>query len=250
MLSIFIATLAAIFIAEMGDKTQLLLVAMASKYKVRDILIGTWAATIVLNLLAVAVGAALSKYLDMRIIKGIATLAFFYFSWSTLKDINDDEEEEMKESKSRLAIFAIFGAFFIGELGDKTQLSGITMAAAYTEGSIVNAIAVFAGCTLGLILADLIGLLAGLFLKSKMPTTALNIVSVLIFGVFGILNCFQASSQIFPMAGEEIKNGVLNVSRNAFILGSAVTAAFCLLMGITTALVIKARKVSPDKHNS
>ena len=63
---IFLTVLATIFIAEMGDKTQLLLVAMAGRYKVSHILAGTWLATAVLNLLAVGVGAALGSYLDMR----------------------------------------------------------------------------------------------------------------------------------------------------------------------------------------
>ena len=74
---IFVTVLATIFIAEMGDKTQLLLVAMAGKYKISHILTGTWLATAVLNLLAVGVGAALGSYLDMRLIKLAAAFAFF-----------------------------------------------------------------------------------------------------------------------------------------------------------------------------
>lgn len=81
---IFLTVLATIFIAEMGDKTQLLLVAMAGKYKVRHILIGTWLATAVLNLLAVGMGAALGSYLDMRIIKTLAGFAFFWFAYGAL----------------------------------------------------------------------------------------------------------------------------------------------------------------------
>ena len=82
---IFVTVLTTIFIAEMGDKTQLLLVAMAGKYKIPHILTGTWLATIVLNLLAVGVGAALGSYLDMCIIKSAAAVAFFWFAYSTLR---------------------------------------------------------------------------------------------------------------------------------------------------------------------
>ena len=96
MLSILPVVFATIFIAEMGDKTQLMLVAMAGKYKVRDILIGTWAATAVLNLTAVAAGAARANYLDMRIIKSIDALAFFWFSLSILKGETEEEEEDIK----------------------------------------------------------------------------------------------------------------------------------------------------------
>ena len=92
---IFLTVLTTIFIAEMGDKTQLLLVAMAGKYKIPHILTGTWLATIVLNLLAVGVGAALGSYLDMRIIKTVAGIAFFWFAYAALKG-EDEEEEEQK----------------------------------------------------------------------------------------------------------------------------------------------------------
>lgn len=206
---------ATIFIAEMGDKTQLLLIAMTSKYKVRDILIGTWAATAVLNLLAVGVGAALSNYLDMRIIKSIAAAAFFWFAYSTLKgDEEEDEEEEMRGA-GKAALIAIFSTFFIGELGDKTQLSGIALAAAYTNHSLVNAVYVFLGCTLGLIAADLLGLIVGLVFKSKMPKSLLNKISVAIFAVFGVLNAHEAGSYIFE-----------NNPSAALILTAVCTAVF------------------------
>lgn len=193
---IFLTVLTTIFIAEMGDKTQLLLVAMAGKYKVRQILTGTWLATIVLNLLAVGVGAALGNYLDMRVIKTLAGLAFFWFAYGALA--GEEEEEEEREMRHNLGpVIAIFCSFFIGELGDKTQLSGITLAANYTSHSVANAAAVFLGCTLGLILADLIGLIAGVALKSKVPTGVLNKLSFCIFAVFGVLSIREAAGLVF-----------------------------------------------------
>ena len=188
---IFFTVLLTIFIAEMGDKTQLLLVAMAGRYKIPHILTGTWLATVVLNLMAVGVGAALSSYLDMRVIKIVAGLAFFWFAFSALKE--DEEKEEQKEMGHHLGpILAIFGSFFIGELGDKTQLSAITLAANYTNHSLGNAAAVFLGCTLGLILADLLGLVAGVALKSKIPARTLHLVSFFIFASFGVLSIMEA----------------------------------------------------------
>ena len=188
---IFVTVLLTIFFAEMGDKTQLLLVAMSGKYKISHILTGTWLATVVLNLMAIVVGAALGSYLDMRIIKLAAGIAFFWFAFTALK--GDDGEEEERQMKHDLGpVFAIFGSFFIGELGDKTQLSAIALAANYAGGSLLNAVWVFLGCTLGLILADLIGLAAGVWLKSRIPTRALNIISFVIFFVFGVLSIAEA----------------------------------------------------------
>lgn len=193
---IFLTVLATIFVAEMGDKTQLLLVAMSSKYKTPHILTGTWLATVVLNLLAVGLGAALGNYLDMRLIKTAAGIAFFWFAYAAVRE--DGEEEEEKEVKHGLGpVFAIFCSFFIGELGDKTQLSGITLAANYAGQGIQNVVYVFLGCTLGLILADLIGLIVGVVLKSKVPTGVLNKLSFAIFAVFGVLSMKEAATLIF-----------------------------------------------------
>ena len=215
---IFLTVFITIFIAEMGDKTQLLLVAMAGKYKIPHILTGTWLATVVLNILAVGVGAALSNYLDMRIIKVVAGIAFFWFAYAALK--SDDEEEEQKEMKHNLGpVFAIFGSFFIGELGDKTQLSAITLAANYTNHSLTNAVYVFLGCTIGLILADLIGLVAGVILKSKMPAGILNILSFVIFAVFGVLSIREAMGLIFGAGSSGALVGWITIT--------AVFAAIC-----------------------
>lgn len=218
---IFLTVLVTIFIAEMGDKTQLLLVAMAGKYKIPHILTGTWLATVVLNLMAVGVGAALSNYLDMRIIKCVAGAAFFWFAYNALK--SDDEKEEHKETRHHLGpVLAIFGSFFIGELGDKTQLSAVTLAANYTNHSLMNAFCVFMGCTLGLILADLIGLVAGVFLKSKIPVGALNIVSFFIFAVFGVLSIREAMGLIFGVGSSLSLAGCI-----------IITAVFALICGIS-----------------
>ncbi len=144
-----------------------------------------------MNVLAVGVGAALGSYLDMRIIKLVAGLAFFWFAYSILK--GDEEEEGEKEMKHNLGpVLAIFGSFFIGELGDKTQLSAITLAANYTDHQFMNAFWVFSGAVLGLILADLIGLVVGVFLKSRMPTGILNTLSFGIFAVFGVVSIREA----------------------------------------------------------
>ena len=218
-MSIFVTVLLTIFIAEMGDKTQLLLVAMAGKYKIPHILTGTWLATILLNVLAVGVGAALGNYLDMRIIKVVAGIAFLWFAYSIIK--GDDEEEEEKEMKHSLGpVFAIFGSFFIGELGDKTQLSAITLAANYTQHQFGNAFQVFAGCTLGLILADLIGLIVGVVLKSKMPTGILNILSFAIFAVFGVASIRDAMILCFG-AGTKAVIGFVGIT-GVFALFSLV----------------------------
>ncbi len=80
------------FIAEMGDKTQLMLIALTSKYKLRDIILGTAAAILVLNGLAVLAGGLVSEFIPAWLIKIIAALAFLYFAASTLA--GDDDEDD------------------------------------------------------------------------------------------------------------------------------------------------------------
>ena len=80
------------FIAEMGDKTQLMLIALTSKYKLRDIILGTAAAILVLNGLAVLAGGLVSEFIPAWLIKVIAALAFLHFAASTLAGNNDEEQ--------------------------------------------------------------------------------------------------------------------------------------------------------------
>ena len=108
------------FIAEMGDKTQLMLIALTSKYKSKDIIMGTAVAILVLNGLAVLAGGLVSEFIPEWLIKIVAAFAFLYFAASTLAGDEDEEEEEGGKSKIKFAPLAVFCTFFVAELGDKT----------------------------------------------------------------------------------------------------------------------------------
>ena len=173
------------FIAEMGDKTQLMLIALTSKYKLRDIILGTAAAILVLNGLAVLAGGLVSECIPAWLIK---VIAFLYFAASTLGGSNEEEEEGSDRSKIRFAPLAVFCTFFVAELGDKTQLTAITFGA--NEG-MSSALIVWLGCSLGLFLADILGMLLGYLLKSKTPEGLLNTLAFTIFSVFGVFTLYQ-----------------------------------------------------------
>ena len=165
------------FIAEMGDKTQLMLIALTSKYKLKDIILGTAAAILVLNGLAVLAGGLVSEFIPEWLIKIIAALAFLYFAASTLAG-DDDDEEEGGKSKIQFAPLAVFCTFFVAELGDKTQLTAITFGANEGMGA---AFIVWIGCSLGLFLADILGMLVGYLLKSKTTEGLLNTLAFVMF---------------------------------------------------------------------
>jgi|GEM_PF-37004 len=175
------------FIAEMGDKTQLMLIALTSKYKLRDIICGTAIAILVLNGLAVLAGGLVSELIPEWLIKMIAAFAFLYFAASTIAG-DEEEEEEGSRSKIQFAPLAVFCTFFVAELGDKTQLTAITFGA--NEG-MSAAFVVWIGCSLGLFAADILGMLIGYLLKSKVPDGLLNTLAVAIFSVFGVYTLYQ-----------------------------------------------------------
>lgn len=184
---LFMKVLFTQFIAEMGDKTQLMLVAMTSKFKLKDILLGTGVAILVLNGLAVLAGGLVSTVVPTWLIRLIAGAAFLFFAATTLKG-DDDEEENVKDRKIKFAPLSVFCTFFVAELGDKTQLTAITFGA--NEG-LNAAVVVWLACSLGLFAADVIGLLIGYLLKSKAPEGILNTVAFFIFSIFGILTLRQ-----------------------------------------------------------
>lgn len=180
---LFLKILFTEFVAEMGDKTQLMLVAMTSRYKVRDIVLGTAAAVLVLNGLAVLAGGLVSEFVPDWLIKLIAGAAFLFFALTSLKK-DDDEEEAEGKGKFKVAAIAVFCTFFVAELGDKTQLTAITFGA--NEG-MEKAIIVWLACSIGLFAADMVGMAVGLLVKNKMPTGFLNVLAYVIFAIFGVL---------------------------------------------------------------
>ncbi|MBR0434635.1 MAG: TMEM165/GDT1 family protein [Lachnospiraceae bacterium] len=180
---LFLKILLTEFIAEMGDKTQLMLVAMTSRYKVKDIVIGTAAAVLVLNGLAVLAGGLVSEFVPDWLIKLVAGAAFLFFALTSLKK-DDDEEEAEGKGKFKVAAIAVFCTFFVAELGDKTQLTAITFGA--NEG-MEKAIIVWLACSIGLFAADMVGMAVGLLVKNKMPTGFLNVLAYVIFAIFGVL---------------------------------------------------------------
>ena len=181
------------FIAEMGDKTQLMLIALTSKYKLRDIILGTAAAIIVLNGLAVLAGGLVSEFIPEWLIKTVAALAFLYFAAATITGDDDEDEEEGSKTKIQFAPLAVFCTFFVAELGDKTQLTAITFGANEGMGA---ALVVWIGCSLGLFAADILGMLVGYLLKSKTPDGLLNTLAFVIFSIFGVYTLYQGLNMI------------------------------------------------------
>lgn len=171
-----------IFVAELGDKSQLMALTFAARYKALPILIGITAATAVVHAISVGIGAVLGASVPTRAISIVAGIAFLGFAaWTFRGDSLDSEEAAKADRSNRSAIVAASAAFFLAELGDKTMLATVTLAT--TEG----AVGTWIGSTLGMVAADGLAILVGKHLGTRLPERAIRIGATAAFVMFGAL---------------------------------------------------------------
>lgn len=175
-----------IFLAELGDKSQLLVLALATRLRPVPLLLGVVAATAILQAIAVGVGAVLQLSLPERPITVVAGLLFIGFGlWTLRPGPDDDAEEEATAAVSgrrseRSALLAALAAFFFAELGDKTQLATLTLATRYPP------LGVWIGATLGMSAALALALVVGRALGSRLPERPIRIAAAALFLVVGV----------------------------------------------------------------
>ncbi|KRE60126.1 TMEM165/GDT1 family protein [Nostocoides sp. Soil756] len=180
----FLISTAVIFVAELGDKSQLMAMTFATRYRVRDVLISITAATAIVHLLSVGLGAlvgtAFSQY--QGAISVVAGVAFLVFAAWTLRgdELTEDEADKARRSTGA-ALLAVGGAFFLAELGDKTMLATITLAT--QEGWLGTWI----GSTVGMVAADALAIGVGAVLGRALPEKAIKYGASAAFVVFGLL---------------------------------------------------------------
>lgn len=181
----FLATFAVVFLAELGDKTQLLVMAFAAKFPWRQVLVGMTLGIFVVHALAVGVGSFLGSLLNPLYMEILASLMFLAFGIWTFKGSEDDEEEA---SAGRFGpVLTVMLTFIVGEMGDKTQFAAMAMAATFSAW-----LAVLLGAVLAMVLADSLGLVAGAFLHRYLPPSRMRWISGSIFLAFGALGLVHA----------------------------------------------------------
>jgi putative Ca2+/H+ antiporter (TMEM165/GDT1 family) len=176
----FLVSIGIVALAEIGDKTQLLAFILAAKFrKPVPIVLGILAATLVNHGLAGALGAFITSLVDpdtMRQILGVSFLAMA--AWTLVPDKFDQED-------AKLAHFGVFGttlvAFFLAEMGDKTQVATVALAAQFNA-----LLAVVAGTTIGMMIANVPAVLLGERIAERMPVKLVHRVAAAIFGVLGV----------------------------------------------------------------
>jgi Ca2+/H+ antiporter, TMEM165/GDT1 family len=172
---------AVIFVAELGDKSQLMALTFATRFRPWPVLIGITVATAVVHLVSVAVGYGLGATLPTGWIALIAGLAFLAFgAWTLRGDKLTDDEKTKAERSTGSAILAVGGAFFLAELGDKTMLATITLATQY------GWFGTWIGSTVGMVAADALAILVGRLLGRHLPEKVIKYGAAALFAIFGI----------------------------------------------------------------
>lgn len=171
-----------IFAAELGDKSQLMAMTFATRYKAWTIIAAITAATTVVHLFSVALGSAIGAALPTDTISILAGVAFLGFAaWTIRGDELDDEDEARAKRRSRSVFFTVALAFFLAELGDKTMLATVTLAADHSW------LGVWIGSTVGMVAADVLAIVVGQQLGARLPERVVKIGASILFVIFGVV---------------------------------------------------------------
>ncbi len=184
----FLVSFGVIFVAEMGDKSQLMALTFATRYRLLPVLVGITVATAVVHAASVLAGSLLAGALPTRAITLVAGLAFLGFAvWTLRGDTLDEDEAARARRQVRSAVVAVGVAFFLAELGDKTMLATVTLAT--QEG----AWGTWAGSTVGMVAADALAILVGRQLGARLSDRPIRIGAATAFAIFGVLLLIEAA---------------------------------------------------------
>ncbi len=198
--SVVVSAFTLLFLAEMGDKTQLMAMTLAHRYRVAPVIGGTLLAFLVLNLLAAWVGEALFRYVPQQLVLLTAGGLFLFFGHRSWRDAaHGDEDGGTPRGGGRGAFVSSFVLIFVAELGDKTQLALVALVAGTGE-----LWSVFVGGTLALWAVSLIGILLGSTVLRRVPKAWMHRAAALLFFAFGIAAVAQAA---LGLAGIELLAG-------------------------------------------
>jgi putative Ca2+/H+ antiporter (TMEM165/GDT1 family) len=177
----FWISLFVIFVAELGDKSQLMAMTFATRFKPWPVLAGITLATSVVHLVSVAVGGLIGDALPTTTISVAAGVAFLVFAAWTLRGDELSAADSRRASRTtRNALVAVTVAFFLSELGDKTMLSTVTLATQH------GWFGTWIGSTVGMVAADALAILAGRLLGRHLPEKWIKYGAAAAFAVFGV----------------------------------------------------------------
>lgn len=187
----FLVSTGVVALAEIGDKTQLLAFILAARFKKPvPIILGILAATVVNHGLAGALGAWITSTISPEVLRWVLGASFIGMAiWTLIPDKIEEEETQIAKR------FGVFGAtlitFFLAEMGDKTQIATVAMAAHYAEPMLV-----VVGTTLGMLIADVPAVFVGDKLASRIPMKLVHTIAAVIFAILGVLTLLGAGARL------------------------------------------------------
>jgi putative Ca2+/H+ antiporter (TMEM165/GDT1 family) len=187
-LSSFWSAFVVVFVAELGDKTQLVALGFGARYRLSWVLTGIGLAYLATNLLSVSIGALLGAVVPDTAVRLVGGVLFIGFAAWTLRDTGDDEADLQEPTDATVAsgqsptrvVGGVAVAMFIAELGDKTMLATATLA------STQNPVLVWVGATAGIFLAGALGAIVGRAIGDRIAQRWVRVGSAVLFAVFGV----------------------------------------------------------------
>ncbi|AVH12966.1 MULTISPECIES: TMEM165/GDT1 family protein [Acinetobacter] len=184
----FLISTAIVALAEMGDKTQLLALLLAARFrKPLPILLAILAATLINHGLSAALGQWITTILSPEILRWILALGFIGMAiWMLIPDQLDDENESINKWQKYGVFGATFILFFLAEIGDKTQIATVALAARFD-----SIFWVMIGTTLGMMIANAPAVFIGNKMAEKLPVSLIHKIGALIFLIIGVSTLLQ-----------------------------------------------------------
>lgn len=197
MLTPFLTAAVFVTLNELGDKSQLLTIAFASRIKWYKVLLGVLLATLANHGLAVAIGTLLAHVPGWDgWVRFLSSILFLLFGLWALKP-ESSEKEKPPESDHSGEVVTVAFAFFVAEMGDKTQLATIALAAQFPEAPLL----VWTGAAAGMLFADSIGMAVGALLHRRLPANVCRIVASATFVLFGLCGLYEGLTGLLCFSG-------------------------------------------------
>lgn len=206
----FVRAFLLIFVAEMGDKSQLLALAFATKYPLRTVLAGVSLGIALNHGVAILIAVFISQHVPLEALQIVSAFVFLAFGLKSLW-LDFEEEEEEEKFKEFGPVLTVAATFFLGEFGDKTQITAMTLAANSPKPFFI-----FLSTVSAMILVSLLGIFVGKVLGKKIPEVTMQLIAAGLFLFFGVSSVYD-----YLPAGRT-KTAVMTVLIVALFLAAAL----------------------------
>lgn len=170
-----------VFVAELGDKSQLMSMTFATRYRARTVILGAGLACAAINLVSALAGNVIGDALPRDAVRIAGGVLFLLFAVLALREGTTDEDEPRPKARGGRAVVVVAVAFTLSELGDKTMLAAMTLATQY------HWLLVWIGSTIGMLVSIVMAVLVGRSLLKVVPLRFVHLLSAALFAVVGVL---------------------------------------------------------------